>query len=93
MVRAPSIEDRVLRVDVQHAATWDGSGDAGVRFVSPSGIAVDRTGNIYVAENGSRLIRVLDSNGILLTRWPRLPPDVMITTPVDIDVDSSGNTG
>lgn len=31
----------------------------------PAGVAVDRAGNIYVAETGSDLIRIIDTNGVI----------------------------
>ena len=33
------------------------------RFKNPHGIAVDKAGNVYVADTGNKVVRVIDSNG------------------------------
>ena len=44
----------------------DGTGQNAV-FNQPSGIAVDTAGNIYVADSGNNVIRVINSSGLATT--------------------------
>ena len=44
----------------------DGPGSA-ARFAHPSGVAVDRADNVYVAENGSHTIRKVSPEGVVTT--------------------------
>ncbi len=51
--------------------TWGFSGDGGAataaRVNNPSGIAADRLGNIYIADNGNFRIRKINAAGIITT--------------------------
>ncbi|HOX58099.1 MAG TPA: NHL repeat-containing protein [Candidatus Paceibacterota bacterium] len=49
-----------------NAGTNDGTGSA-ARFWYPSGVAVDGTGNVYVADQGSHTIRRITSGGAVST--------------------------
>ncbi|MGK0333066.1 MAG: sugar lactone lactonase YvrE, partial [Minisyncoccia bacterium] len=40
---------------------------AAARFDSPSGVAVDGSGNVYVADTGNQLIRKITSAGVVTT--------------------------
>lgn len=44
----------------------DGPGNA-ARFRNPSGVAVDRTGNVYVADQNDSLIRLISPSGMVTT--------------------------
>jgi sugar lactone lactonase YvrE len=46
--------------------TSDGTG-SGARFTSPSGIAIDADGDIYVADTGNRTIRKITAAGVVST--------------------------
>ncbi len=48
------------------SGSMDGGGSA-ARFNSPSGIAVDTLGNVYVADTGNQLIRKITSAGAVTT--------------------------
>ncbi|MGH3371166.1 MAG: NHL repeat-containing protein, partial [Nocardioidaceae bacterium] len=55
----------VLTCDGDPVAAWDGSGDdpAAPPLTAPTALAVDRSGRIYVAQDGDKAVRVLDSAG------------------------------
>ena len=38
-------------------------------FSSPSGIATDTSGNVYVADKGNNRIQKFTSNGTFITKW------------------------
>lgn len=40
-----------------------------MQFSSPIGIAVDGSGNVYVADSGNSRIQKFDSSGSFLTKW------------------------
>src|SRR4051794_37946821 len=48
---------------------WGSQGSGNAQFTSPSGIAVDSTGNVYVADTGNHRVQKFDSNGNFLTAW------------------------
>jgi sugar lactone lactonase YvrE len=48
------------------AGSSDGSGTNAL-FKNPSGVAVDRTGNLYVADTGNHTIRQVTTNGVVTT--------------------------
>jgi len=70
-------------------------------FNGPHGLALDTNGNIYVADSGNHLIRVIGTNGIV-TRVagignthgsinPGSALGVSLNTPSDVCLDSAGN--
>ena len=77
----------------------DGTG-AAARFSSPSGVAVDSSGNAYVADLGNQIIRQITSGGVVTTfAGKALTLDSTdgtgaaagFNTPKGVAVDSSGN--
>jgi hypothetical protein len=54
------------------------------RFSSPRGVAVDSSGNVFVADTGNNRIRKVTSAGVVTTF-------ATISSPVGIAVDSAGN--
>jgi len=87
--------------------TFAGSGALGSKngqptvasFSSPSGIAVDGKGNIYVADTGANLIRKISPNGVVSTfagsgdrgAQNGKATDASFSYPFGIAVDPSGN--
>ena len=81
------------------------SGDGGpanaAQLNSPSGVALDSAGNVYVADTGNGRIRKVDTNGVITTVAGRgngsTPGDggpalnAQLANPSEVAVDASGN--
>ncbi len=57
------------------------------RFMSPNGVAIDKDGNIYVADEGNKVVRKIATNGTVST-WGT---GVTFTAPYALCVDDSYN--
>lgn len=78
----------------------DGSGTA-ASFDGPSGLAIDSSGNLYVADSGANSIRKISPSGVVTTFAGSCNPDRIDCTiyahgfdmyfPTAVAVDSSGN--
>ena len=77
----------------------DGSG-SGAQFGGPTGIAVDSSGNLFVADTGNSTIRKVTSSGVVTTLagFPSLSgfvdgtgADALFNSPGGLAVDASGN--
>jgi len=67
-----------------------GLGDG--QFISPQGIALDRSGNIYVADTGNNRIQKFSPDGVFLEKWGSYGSgDGQFILPGDVKVDKSGN--
>jgi len=61
-------------------------------FTQPIGVAVDKTGNVYIADTGNNCIRKFDSNSIFLAKWgTEGSEDGQFNYPYGITLDASGN--
>ncbi|MDH4191598.1 MAG: hypothetical protein OEW21_15525, partial [Betaproteobacteria bacterium] len=65
----------------------DGSG-AAARFANPRGIAIDGSGNLYVADTYNNSLRKITPEGIVSTLVGKLPG---FTRPQSIAIDEQGN--
>jgi len=72
------------------ASQIDGTGTAAT-FNSPTGVAVDATGNIYVADQGSNAIRKITSGGVVTTLIGTNLLKNALGVPTGICLDKSGN--
>jgi len=76
-----------------HVGSTDGNGN-GARFCNPQGLAVDREGNIYVADTGNNTVRKITLLG-LVTTLPGLVEavagNVRLNSPGGVAVDRVGN--
>ncbi len=80
----------------------DGDGAAAAQLARPAGLAVDASGNLYIADSGSHRVRRIDSaTGIITTFAGSGPPTMSWTggnaeearmrSPTSLAVDSAGN--
>jgi streptogramin lyase len=66
-----------------------GSGDG--QLDDPYGVAVDASGNVYVAEEGNHRVQKFDSTGSFVTKWGTYGSgDDELNSPAGVAVDSSG---
>ena len=72
-------------------ASWGGvTGDG--QFASPHGIAVDGSGNVYLADVENNRVQKFTSSGQFLTKWgSHGRGDGQFESPFSIAVDDSGN--
>lgn len=62
------------------------------QFSNPNGIAVDASGNVYVADSRNERIQKFNSNGTFITKWGSTGSlDGQFLSPMGISVDASGN--
>jgi NHL repeat-containing protein len=87
-IRAIERDGRVITIAGEgRPGAIDGPSDA-ARFDTPSGVAVDRAGNIYVADTGNGVVRMISPAGLVSTVGPQ-PADGLFR-PIGIAVDPDG---
>jgi len=71
---------------------WGSEGRGDGQFNGPSGISVDGTGNVYVADLANHRVQVFDSGGRFLGKWGSWGHDTgKFEDPCGIAVDGAGN--
>ena len=71
---------------------WGSYGSEDGQFSSPNSVAVDSSGNVYVADSYNHRIQKFDSNGTFITKWGSYgSEDGQFYYPNGVAVDSSGN--
>ena len=71
---------------------WGSYGTGNGQFISPSGIAVDSSNNVYVVDAGNNRIQKFTSNGTFITTWGSYGTgNGQFISPSGIAVDSSNN--
>jgi len=71
---------------------WGSLGSSDGQFDNPRGIAVDSSGNVYVADTNNDRIQKFDSGGNFITKLgSQGSGDGQFNSPRDVAVDSSGN--
>lgn len=72
---------------------WGSKGKADGRFINPTGIALDRSENVYVCDSGNERIQKFSKSGKFIAKWsvPRHSGDKQLLTPTSIAADYFGN--
>jgi serine/threonine protein kinase/sugar lactone lactonase YvrE len=102
-IRKISGEGDVITVAGLSGYAGDSDGNVGAaRFFNPQGLAVDRAGNIFVADTGNNTIRKITPAGVVSALPERSgagagnaasdpPPAVQLKSPGGVAVDQNGN--
>jgi DNA-binding beta-propeller fold protein YncE len=71
---------------------WGSYGSGSGQFDAPIGVAVDASGNVYVADGNNHRIQKFTGNGSYLTQWgTQGTADGQFDGPFGVAVDASGN--
>jgi DNA-binding beta-propeller fold protein YncE len=71
---------------------WGSKGSNEGQFIENHGIAVDKSGYVYVVDTRNVRIQKFDSNGNFITMWGSLGcKDDQFLIPHDITIDPKGN--
>ncbi len=73
-----------------YAGNTDGNG-SDARFWGPQGLAVDSSGNIYVADTGNNAIRKITPMGVVTTAPASADKTLALNGPGGVAVDGNGN--
>src|SRR5262249_36051198 len=83
---------QVLSPTGQPLAQWGTRGPAPGQFWSPSDVAVDKNGQVYVADSSNQRIQVLSSTGLPVAQWGWEGQDPgEFELPSALSVDDAGN--
>ena len=75
-----------------YVTQWGGKGSSNGQFDVPSGVAVDSSGNVFVADSNNSRIQKFDNNGNFLTSWGSKGADSgQFSLPWSVAVDRLGN--
>src|SRR2546422_9757840 len=77
---------------VEFASSFGSGGSENGQFAVPQGIALDKSGNIYVVDQNNNRVEIFDSNGNFVSELGTFGSgDGQINDPTRIAVDKSGN--
>ena len=76
----------------RYVTQWGGFGSGNGLFISPTGVAADGAGNVYVADTYNDLIQKFDSDGNYLDQWGGTGSgDGQFQYPQGVAADGAGN--
>jgi DNA-binding beta-propeller fold protein YncE len=71
---------------------WGSYGSGPGQFNTPYGVAIDASGNVYVAETINHRVQVFSGSGVYLTQFGSLGSGSgQFSQPTDVAVDVNGN--
>ena len=71
---------------------WGSSGSGNGQFSNPSGIAIDSSNRVYVADSNNDRVQKFDNNGTFIKQWGSSGSgNGQFSNPHGIAIDSSGN--
>jgi tripartite motif-containing protein 71 len=92
MILVQSISSSSFTTSYHFVNQWGSSGSGDGQFSNPSGIAIDSSGNVYVADSNNDRVQKFDSNGFFIKKWGSSGSgDGQFSNPSGIAIDSSGN--
>src|SRR5258708_23333053 len=75
-----------------YLSQWGSSGSGNGKFNTITGVVVDSSGNVYVADNGNTRVQKFTSTGTYLTQWGSYGTGVgQFKNPIAIGIDFSNN--
>ena len=86
--------DRILKFDSDgnYLLQWGSYGSGNTQFNYPTGVAVDKLGNVYVSDKDNNRIQKFKSDGTYVTQWgSQGSGNSQFDNPEGIAVDTSGN--
>ena len=87
-----TIVSRSLTQAAGFITKWGSLGSGDGQFNYPNGVAIDSSGNVYVADSDNHRIQKFDSSGGFITKWGSFgSEDGQLNGPSGVAVDSSGN--
>jgi DNA-binding beta-propeller fold protein YncE len=89
------VRDQLDALEMAHGEeaawlNWGYEGTGNGQFEKPQGVAIDSSGNVYVADSNNNRIQKFDSWGDVIDVWGG-PEDGQFEKPQGVAVDSSGN--
>jgi sugar lactone lactonase YvrE len=91
-------DNRIRKVSGGTITTFAGTGASGytdgvaataAKLNNPSGLAIDATGNVYIADTGNNAVRVINANTSIITTMPGTSG--VFSAPQGVGVDAAGN--